>query len=133
MLGATLTLCALAGCAGSTDRRPVTAGLQSPVVDDRIAAIIRAGQTRDSSAVPLLVERLEDRCEAAGLFAIEALERITGTRLGYNYYDPPAERSLAVARWRQWLRSPPAGPLAEAGVPKRGLPRLGSPDGGGGP
>ena len=93
----------------------MTAGLQSPVADERIAAIFRAGQTRDSSAVPLLVERLEDRCEAAGLFAIEALERITGTRLGYNYYDPPDERSRAVARWRQWL----AGRNAGGGGPDR--------------
>ena len=49
------------------------------------------------------MDRLGDDDEAVRLYAILALERISGTRLGYNYRAPEPERVRAMARWRQYL------------------------------
>jgi hypothetical protein len=37
------------------------------------------------------------------LLAIEALERLTGERLGYDYAASVADRREAVERWRVWV------------------------------
>jgi len=95
--------------------------LESPDPGQRIRAIKQAGDRRDRSASPALVQRLEDEDEAVRLFAILALEKIWGTRLGYDYRKPPAERDRAVRRWRRHLETsvsvttrPDGGRVAEA-------------------
>ena len=80
------------GCRVPPGRPTIARGLQSDDPDERIQAVIRAGRTRDESVLPLLVERLEDRDEAVRMFAIASLERIAGTRRGYQYYGSPDER-----------------------------------------
>jgi len=84
---------------------PYPAGLKADDASTRIRAIKMAGDRRDSSAMPLLIDRLDDEDSAVRLFAIVALEKITGTRLGYDYAKPAAERSRAVMRWRNYARS----------------------------
>lgn len=79
-------------------------GIQSPDPDARVLAIVKAGQRRDVRTVPLLVDRLEDEDEAVRLYAILALDKITGRRLGYDYAGPAGERAKAVARWRRFAR-----------------------------
>ena len=74
----------------------------------RAEACRRAGEAKDASVVPLLVERLDDPAGDVRFFAIGALERITGQTLGYRYHDEPETRSQAVWRWRDWLRAGPA-------------------------
>lgn len=54
--------------------------------------------------MPLLVDRLEDEDEAVRFFAIIALDKITGERLGYDYAQPAAERAKAVERWREYVQ-----------------------------
>ncbi|MCK6457498.1 MAG: HEAT repeat domain-containing protein [Phycisphaerae bacterium] len=93
--------CVLIGACGGP-APPVN--IQSPDAGDRIRAIKRAGEQKDRSAVPLLVDRLDDEDEAVRFFAILALERITGTRLGYDYRLTGAERTAAVERWRIHVR-----------------------------
>lgn len=83
-------------------------GLQSENPSDRIAAAVDAGNRKVTSMVPLLVDRLEDPEPDVRFAAIGALQRITGQDLGYRFFAPPAERSAAVARWRQWLKDPKA-------------------------
>jgi hypothetical protein len=78
--------------------------IQSENAGDRILAIKAAAETGDRSAVPLLVDRLEDEDEAVRMFAIIALERITGERFGYDYSKPPFERAAAVEYWRDYVR-----------------------------
>ena len=95
-----------AGCAGSG---PVV-GLKSDEVAGRIQAMKLAAQRRDQSAVPALVLALESDDPAERLFAIEALERITGTNLGYHYYDSDAARAQAVRRWKDRLTGPQTKP-----------------------
>jgi HEAT repeat protein len=77
--------------------------LNSPDPRERATAALHAGQTKDTSAVPLLVDRLEDPDPAVRFYAIEALRRITGEDFGYAYYQSDAERAHAVERWRNYL------------------------------
>jgi len=71
----------------------------------KLYAIHAAGSTGDRSAVPRLIEQLDSDDPAVRMFAIEALERLTGQRLGYRAYDPPHRRAVSTERWRQWHRS----------------------------
>ena len=89
------------GCAPPKAKYPTAFNSQRP--DHRIWAIQRAGERRDREAAGILVDRLGDDDEAVRLYAILALERISGTRLGYNYRAPEPERVRAMARWRQYL------------------------------
>ncbi|MCD4699628.1 MAG: HEAT repeat domain-containing protein [Phycisphaerae bacterium] len=91
-----------AGCNGSDNG--LASGLQGELASERAEACIRAGQSRDESVLPLLVERLEDTDADVRLFAIGALKKITDRDFGYRYYAPPSDRSEAVQRWRKWLR-----------------------------
>lgn len=106
-----LLAAASAGCSGpgATPCRPIAAALQSGNPADRAGGAIRASQTNEQSAVPLLVELLEDPAADVRLFAIQALKRLTGQTLGYHYYDPPSRRRQAADRWRQWLQARAAG------------------------
>ena len=70
----------------------------------RLAAITRAGRTRDKQAVPYLVDRLTDSEPDVRFFAIIALRKITGRTFGYRYYQPRQARAEAVLKWRQWLK-----------------------------
>jgi len=93
-------LIGLSGCASSSrlaDR------LQSESVSERIRACIEAGEQRDTTVLPLLVERLEDDDADVRFFAILALKKITHKDMGYHYYDDYKSRVQAVQRWRKWL------------------------------
>lgn len=78
--------------------------IQSPDAGERILGIRQAGEHKDRTAVPLLVDRLEDEDEAVRFYAILALDKITGQRLGYDYTKPAAERLPAIERWRRYVR-----------------------------
>jgi len=85
------------GCLDSSRRNDI----QSSEAGQRILAIKAAGDARDRSAVPALVDRLDDEDEAVRFFAILALERITGTRMGYDFGAPADKRVAAIDRWRR--------------------------------
>jgi HEAT repeat protein len=93
-----------AGCAHRA-WRTVGEGLQSENPSDRAQAALLAARTSDRSALPLLVERLEDPAADVRFCAIEALRRMTGQTLDYRYYASAQQREQAVARWRQWLKA----------------------------
>jgi len=84
--------------------RPYRAAISSEDSNERILAIKDAGQAKDVQAVPLLVDRLEDEDDAVRFFAIIALEKITGRRLGYDYAQPSRERAPSIVRWREYVR-----------------------------
>src|SRR5882672_4351869 len=88
----------LAGC-GRVG--PFRARIGSDDVNERILAIKQAGEQKDRAAVPLLVDRLEDEDDAVRLFAIVALEKITGERFGYDYGQSAVLRTEAVEKWRR--------------------------------
>ncbi len=91
----------LSGCGPHTPRQKVS--LESPDSAVRVLAIVRAANDRDQSAVPLLVDRLEDEDPAVRFYAILALDSLTGTRLGYEYGGPAFERRASVERWRRFV------------------------------
>lgn len=62
-----------------------------------------ATERGDPQAIPVLVDRLEDEDPAVRFFAVLALERLTGTRMGFQAGAAAEERRLAVARWRRYV------------------------------
>lgn len=70
----------------------------------KLYAIRDAGERKDTTAVPQLVEQLDNDDPAVRVFAIEALERITGQRMGYNPNVSRHDRAKAVNRWEQAVR-----------------------------
>ena len=89
------------GCNAMASRAKVS--LESPDPSARVLAIVCAADRSDHSAVPLLVDRLEDEDAAVRLYAILALDRLTGMRLGYRYGASSVERRAGVERWRRFL------------------------------
>jgi hypothetical protein len=94
-------LATLGGCAGAGPT--VVAGLQSEDPTQRIKSAVQAGESKDTNAAPLLVDRLSDSNSDVRFYAILSLRKITGTDMGYHYYDSPGQREQAIGRWRQWL------------------------------
>jgi hypothetical protein len=105
MVAAGCGLASLVGCQGMRSR--VAPRMEAVDPGERAAAIIAAGNARDCRAVPALVDRLEDEDPGVRFFAVLALERLTGTRLGYRSGAPLAERRAAVQEWRKFLASGP--------------------------
>jgi len=99
-LAAPLLLLASTGCFPAASE----GGLQDPNPASRLYAIRRAGEQRDLTAMPRLVEQLDHDDPAVRVTAILALERMTGERLGYNPYANTEERAHAVDRWEQAVR-----------------------------
>lgn len=89
------------GCARVA--RPSHRAMQSPIVADRVSAVRAAAERGDRASVPQLVDRLDDEDAVVRFAAVVALERITGTRLGYRYGASAGERAAAVERWRRFL------------------------------
>ena len=69
----------------------------------RIDAVIQAARRKDASLTPALVDRLDDEDPAVRMYAILALERLTGERLGYSYAAPTGKRREAVDSWRDYI------------------------------
>ena len=95
----------LAGCSGPFDRKMGRADLESPNPAVRVMAIKWAGDNKVASAVPQLVDFLQDEDRSVRFYAIEGLRQITGTDNGYDYRANPQLRAAAVDRWREFLKS----------------------------
>lgn len=93
----------LVACGCRSPGEPGSCDIQSMDVGERVAAIRRAAAQRDRSAVPHLVDRLEDEDVVVRFAAIMALEDLTGRRFGYSYGGGSRLRAEAVARWRQFV------------------------------
>ncbi len=98
MIGLTLLL---TGCAP-----PASEGdFHSSDPSAKLYAIVHAGQQKDRTAIGPLIEQLDSDDQAVRMCAINALERITGTRLGYVHYAPAEQRAVAVARWAEAFKT----------------------------
>lgn len=82
-----------------------TGGFHSPDPASKLYAIRNAGESGDPQYIPELVEQLDDDDPAVRLFAINALERITGQRLGYNPYADEGGRRDAIEAWVDAVKS----------------------------
>ncbi len=83
---------------------PYPASIQSIRPTERIHGVKEAARRNDRDAIPLLVDRLEDDDDAVRMYAILALEKLTGSRMGYEYYAPEPQRWRAVQAWKRHLR-----------------------------
>ena len=91
-----LCLAMLAACSAPPAS---SGGFDSDNPASRLYAIRRAGENKDRSKIPNLVQELDSDDPAVRMMSINALDRITGQRLGYNpYVDTPA-RQQAIAAW----------------------------------
>jgi hypothetical protein len=94
---------------GCRSVEPFPASLNSSRPEERVRAAKKAvdypyaSPAERQTALELLVWRLDDEDDCVRFFAILALERMTGTRLGYEYHAPAYERLRAVQSWRRYL------------------------------
>jgi hypothetical protein len=96
----TVTMLAFNGCAP-----PASQGtLDSDNPAAKLYAVRKAGEAGDKSAIPKLVEALDNDDPAVRMMAIHALEKITGERLGFNPYGSVNERRECVDAWEQAVR-----------------------------
>lgn len=87
-------------CRGTRPKPDVAAG----AIDAKIPGMKRAAMEQDRSALPRLVESLNDDDPAVRMFAIVALEKFSRDRFGYEYYLDEEQRKPAIAKWREWLK-----------------------------
>ncbi len=101
LLSAGFGLVVWSGCANQAD--VLTRQLESKDPAERIRAIHAVGEQQIEALLPALVNRLDDADVAVRLYAIVALEKLTGTRLGYDYAAGSDRRREAVASWRRFV------------------------------
>ncbi len=96
----------LAGCQLGGPRA-TDGGFDSENPGAILYAIHQAGETKDESAVLPLIELLDHDDPAVRLFAINALERITGKadRFGYDPYASEHDRRTAIDQWVTWAET----------------------------
>jgi len=82
----------------------MTPDFDSPEPAARNAAAVRAAARGDRSAIRDLVRLLDSDDPATRLIAINALERLTGTTLGYDHAASEPARRESVARWIDYVR-----------------------------
>lgn len=90
----------LAGCGPKAS----DGGFDSDNPAAKLYAIRQAGESKDLSNVPRLVELLDHDDPAVRMMTIKALDRLTGERMGYNPYHSPQARYEAIARWEASVR-----------------------------
>lgn len=98
---ATILVVTLTGC--GPKRTPYPESLNSQRPEERILAAKHAAEIGDRDVIGILVDRLEDDDAAVRMFAILALEKLAGTRHGYDYSDDLPQRERAVQRWRRYV------------------------------
>lgn len=71
----------------------------------RTRALAAAVEARDRSQLGDVIGLLESKDPAMRMFAIEALEDLTGKSYGYEAFAPERERKASIERWRAALES----------------------------
>jgi hypothetical protein len=89
----------VAGCMSTP--RAKEGGFTSPDPASRMYAITLAGETRDRTAIPHLIELLSSDDPAERMLSIEALKKMTDDHHGYDPYALPHKRHIAIEKWQQ--------------------------------
>jgi len=101
-LGLVMIGAGLVGGGGCIPRPTPSVADPDPMI--KIPAMKRAVAARDLTKVKLLVAELDSDDPAVRLYAIQALQHLSGgERYGYDYFAPDDLRAVAVARWQAWL------------------------------
>jgi hypothetical protein len=99
-------LAALAATLALAECADVGPSWTDPTPQARIEAIQRdAHDPAGRHDLPRLVESLAADDAAVRMAAQHALQRITGSDLGYRFDDGPEARAAALARWQAWLQA----------------------------
>src|SRR3954463_8188220 len=93
------TASGIIGC--SAPRGPIE--VTNPDPSGKIPAMKKAVREHDMKVVRQLVKDLDSDDPAVRLFAIHALEELTGKREGYDYFADELQRRPALGRWKDWL------------------------------
>jgi hypothetical protein len=96
----TLLLVSWTGCKPPL---PLEMRLEAPDPATRMRAVLEINRNSLKNQVPALVERLLDADPGVRVVTILGLERLTGTRLGYDAGAAPAERRAAYFVWQRYL------------------------------
>jgi len=91
------------GCAPKVKVKP---DFDSPVPQDRLAAVAKARRTNDSAAVEPLIRMLASDDPLMRLVASDTLKEITGEDFGYDPAAHDTSRREAAQRWASWYTSP---------------------------
>lgn len=86
---------------------PDPISIKSDSAPSAVPAIKEAADRNDRTAIPRLIDDLDDTDPAIRFAAITALQKMTGQTFDYNYYDDMEDRQPAVDRWRDWLTEHP--------------------------
>ena len=81
--------------------------LSSPDTSVKVRAIKWAGDNKLDSAIPQLVDLLEDEDRVVRFYAIGSLRRITGSDGGYDFKKNAHSRLESVEFWRENLQTEP--------------------------
>ena len=93
------------GCVASTPKvGTIYQQLQNEDPAVRSAAIIEAGNTKDTKSILLLIDRLSDTESDVRMFSGIALRKITGKDFGWRSWDSRTDRDKAIRRWQQWAK-----------------------------
>lgn len=90
------------GCAPKVKVKP---DFDSPVPQDRLAAVAKARRTNDNAAIEPLIRMLASDDPLMRLVASDTLKQITGEDLGYDPAGSDSERRAGAERWAEWLAS----------------------------
>lgn len=96
---------AAVGALGGCSQPKVEADIDSDVPQERLMGLAASVRANDRSAAREYVEMLESQDPAVRMFAIGALERMTGETKGYDFAAPERDRSAAVSAWAAWAES----------------------------
>jgi hypothetical protein len=99
--GVLVVLLSATSCRSATPREK----LASTYPLDQVTGAVEVARQDDLQAIHRLVGLLDDRDHAVRMYAILALERMTGRTYGYEYYAPIHERAAAIERWQAALRT----------------------------
>jgi hypothetical protein len=86
---------------------PDPKSIKSDNAPSAIPAIKDAAVKNDRTAIPRLIQDLDDNDPAIRFAAITALQQMTGETFDYEYYQCTEDRRPAVKRWHQWLAEHP--------------------------
>jgi hypothetical protein len=92
----------LVGC-GS---RPVP-DVSDPDPAAKVPGMHKAVREKSLANAGQLVGDLSSEDPAVRLYAINALQRLTGQTFGYVYYASQEQREPAVGQWKKWLAERP--------------------------
>ncbi len=94
---------------GCAPKIKVKADFDSPVPQDRLAAVAKARRTSDSTAIEPLIRMLASDDPLMRLVASDTLKLISGEDFGYNPAGSDTQRREGTERWVTWFEAQQAG------------------------